>query len=274
MIPRHRLGQTDLHCSRLGLGTVKFGRNQGVKYPTAFSLPEDDQLFDLLAIARELGVNLLDTAPAYGLSEERLGKLLGRQRQDWIICTKTGEEFGIDPTTNTVQSHFDFSAKHTRMSIERSLRRLNTDYLDIVLIHSNGSDTDILMQTPILATLETLKKEGWIRAFGISSKTRDGGVAAASLCDILMVTYAQDSDDDKAVLDNAHQHGRGILLKKVLDSGHICHDAASTENPLARAFAHAYAHPSHPSAIIGTLNPDHLRTNIRLACDALNAPYQ
>src|SRR5690606_39506858 len=78
----HRpLGNTGLQASPLGLGTVKIGRNQGVKYPSGFDLPDDGQVRDLLALARGLGINLLDTAPAYGTSEERLGPLPQGRRQ-------------------------------------------------------------------------------------------------------------------------------------------------------------------------------------------------
>jgi aryl-alcohol dehydrogenase-like predicted oxidoreductase len=71
---------TDLKVSPVGLGTVKFGRNEGVKYPTSFDIPDMDELSNLLALAKEIGINTLDTAPAYGLSEERLGELLKGQR--------------------------------------------------------------------------------------------------------------------------------------------------------------------------------------------------
>ena len=60
----------------LGLGTVKFGRNQKIKYPT-FELPSDQAVCQLLDDAQNYGINLLDTAPAYGIAEERLGQLLG-----------------------------------------------------------------------------------------------------------------------------------------------------------------------------------------------------
>jgi len=86
---RHLAG-TDISVSALGLGTVKIGRDQGVKYPTGFTIPDDAAVRNLLATAHDLGINLLDTAPAYGSSETRLGQLLGK-RQDWVIVTKTGE---------------------------------------------------------------------------------------------------------------------------------------------------------------------------------------
>ena len=90
----HRpLGSTGFDVSPLGLGTVKLGRDQGVKYPNGFTIPDDAQALALLNQARDLGINLLDTAPAYGISEERLGHLLQGQRDEWVIVSKVGEEF-------------------------------------------------------------------------------------------------------------------------------------------------------------------------------------
>ena len=111
------LGRTGLRVSPIGLGTTKLGRTQALKYPEPFELPSDDQIRELLATAREFGVNLIDTAPAYGTSEERLGALLPN-RSDWVIVTKAGEEFVDGP------SHFDFSPAAITRSVERSLQRL------------------------------------------------------------------------------------------------------------------------------------------------------
>ena len=86
------LGSTGINVSPLGLGTVKLGRNQQVKYPQGFDIPDDAQVSELLALAWELGINFIDTAPAYGTSEQRLGQLLPRA-DDWVIMTKVGEIF-------------------------------------------------------------------------------------------------------------------------------------------------------------------------------------
>jgi len=253
---RRRFGNTDIEISPLGLGTVKLGRDQGVKYPERFTIPDDRAAADLLALARELGINLVDTAPAYGNSEERLGKLLAGQRSQWVICTKVGEEF-IDG-----QSHFDFSAAHTRASIERSLRRLNTDYLDIVLVHSDGNDL-ALLEGPTLDTLEHCKREGLLRAYGVSTKTVDGGIAAARRGDGVMATYHPDYTDESAVLDYCAAHGKGVLIKKAFASGHLSDPAQSLR--------FVFKHPAISSVIAGTINPEHLRQNVSAALDALSA---
>jgi len=245
-LAQRALGNTGLMVSCLGLGTVKLGRNQGLKYPQHFSLPDDRQVRELLATARSLGINLLDTAPAYGSSEARLGALLER-REDWILSTKVGEEFSHG------QSHFDFSAQHTGHSIERSLRRLRTDYLDLVLIHSDGDDLQILQHTDCLPALLRCRERGLVRAVGMSTKTLAGGLAALGHCDVVMVTYNPSHQAEAAVIDAAMAQQRGVLVKKALDSGH-----ASTA---ADNLRFALSHPGVSSVVIGTINPAHLSAN-------------
>lgn len=271
MLPHKQLGQTDLQISTLGLGTVKFGRNQSVKYPQAFALPSDELLRELLHNARDMGVNLIDTAPAYGYSEERLGDLLRKERKDWVISTKAGEEFEPDKFSQEGKSWFDFSSQHIRRSVERSLRRLRTDYLDIVLLHSDGNDLDILHNTDALPTLLQLKQAGWIRAVGISSKTPEGGLLAAAHCDAVMVMHNPDYTEEEVVIDECTRLGKGVLLKKVLASGHICHDvhtpperesSAKALDPIQASLDFVYTKPGVTSAILGTLNIQHLRDNL------------
>lgn len=241
------LGQTGLQISRLGLGTVKFGRNEGVKYPEGFQIPQDSELVVLLELAKSLGINVLDTAPAYGTSEERLGKLLKGQRDDWIIVGKAGEEF------ENGESSYYFTPDHFKRSLDRSLERLQTDYLDVLLIHSDGRDMDILNNDDLIKTMHQFKEERLVKAIGASTKTRAGGIKALELMDVVMATYTQDYQDELAVLDYAAENNKGVILKKALSSGH----AQSMED----AFKFSFSHPAVNSVIVGTINPQHLRSN-------------
>nr|WP_165493610.1 MULTISPECIES: aldo/keto reductase [Pseudomonas] len=260
----HRpLGSTGLSVSPLGLGTVKLGRDQGVKYPNGFTIPDDQQVHQLLDLARELGINLIDTAPAYGTSEQRLGPLLRGQRQDWVIVSKVGEEF------EGGQSRFDFSRAHTRLSVERSLKRLETDYIDLMLVHSNGDDLSILQNEAVYDTLAELKQAGLIRGFGFSGKTVEGGLLALERGDCAMITYNLGEQHEKPVLDYAACHAKGILIKKALASGHACLDAGV--DPVRASFELIFGHPGVGSAIVGTINPLHLAHNVAMAAEVIVA---
>lgn len=248
------VGQTGIIVSALGLGTVKWGRNQAVHYPEPFELPTDDCILNLLAVAQAGGINLLDTAPAYGVSEERLGKLLKNQRQAWVISTKVGEEFFQG------QSHYDFSAATVEKSIERSLQRLQTDYLDIVLAHSNGEDNKIIEQDAIFDVLERSKKAGKIRAFGMSTKTLEGGLNAISRSDVVMMTFNPIHASEKPIIEAACLKNKGIFIKKAFASGHL--DKLPGSDPIAAALQFIFQQPGVSSVILGTMHVDHLRHNI------------
>jgi len=259
-LARHQLGSTGMEVSCLGLGTVKIGRNEGVKYPTGFELPDDQQVCDLLSLSRELGINLIDTAPAYGSSEERLGQLL-TNRQDWVICSKVGEEF-VDG-----KSFYNFSAAHVRRSIERSLERLRTSYLDLVLVHSDGNDEDIIRRTDCFETLTRCREEGLIRAFGMSTKTLAGGRLAVENSDVVMVTYHPGATEDGEVIDLAHTLHKGVLIKKALNSGHALGSGA---DPVKTNMEFIFSKPGVSAIIVGTINPAHMRQNVEAAVAAVS----
>ena len=250
MIKRRPLGATGIDFPCLSLGTVKIGRNSNVKYPYRFDLPTDMQVKALLNKCQENGINLVDTAPAYGFSESRLGDLLPGRRQDWIISTKAGETFVGG------QTRFDFSRLAIRSSIEKSLKNLQTDYLDIVLIHSNGDDLAILEDSDAVLTLEELKQEGKVRWIGMSTKTIAGGLAAISVSDILMVELNAQDQSQLPVIEAASHQSCGLLIKKALSSGH-----ADPKDNLRFVLDHRAV----TSVVVGTINPQHLQDNIETA---------
>jgi len=241
--------------SRLGLGTVKLGRNQNVRYPggEGFALPDDRTLELLLDLALECGINLIDTAPAYGCSEERLGKLMGSRRDRFFLVTKTGEEF-----CNGASQHV-FTAAHTIMSVERSLRRLKTEFLDCVLVHSSRDDVNVIARTAALETLARLKEEGKIGSFGVSTYTVEGGKLAVDLSDCVMVTYNVKHTAERPVIDHARAKGRAVLVKKGLASGHV-----SGPDDAAEHVRFVLGTAGVTSLVIGSITPENIRANVRV----------
>jgi aryl-alcohol dehydrogenase-like predicted oxidoreductase len=210
---------------------------------------------ELLSLSRDLGINLLDTAPAYGTSEQRLGQLLP-QRQDWVIVSKVGESF------ENGQSKFDFSAQATQKTIETSLRKLKTDYLDIVLVHSDGDDRKVIFEEDVINTLQKLKQQGFIRAIGLSTKTTKGGLWTVENTDVIMATRNTTDHTDDPVLNRALKLNKGVVIKKGLQSGHV--DAKAGGTGIEEAMKYVFSHQAVSCLIAGTINPIHLKENAQL----------
>ncbi|HEY2986096.1 MAG TPA: aldo/keto reductase [Candidatus Binatia bacterium] len=257
MVPR-KLGRTDLFVSPIGLGTTKLGRNTDVKYPERFALPPDEQLNDLLETSLELGINLIDTAPAYGESEQRLGPFIASNRHRMVLCTKCGEQYQDGRST------YDFSAAGIVASVEDSLKRLRTDHLDILLLHSHGRDVEILNQTEAVEALGRLKQSGKARAVGISAKTEAGIARACETLDIVMAPFSQRENSLGEALEKAHARGVGVLAIKGLFSGHL-EARAAIEFVLQQPFIDAL--------IVGTINPEHLREAAAIVQACLPLPH-
>lgn len=247
------LGDTGIEVSRLSLGTVKIGRNQAVKYPEGFEIPNDEAVIALLRCAQENGINMLDTAPAYGESERRLGELLPQVggRNAWVIVGKVGESF------ENGQSAYDFSAKAIEESVNQSLKRLNTDYLDVVLVHSDGGEIETTAHLEAFPTLQKLKEQGKIRAFGMSSKTVEGGLLTLKHADVVMVMFHENYNDEYPVIVEAIKKNKGVLVKKAFGSGHL-RDKDS-------ALRFVLGEEGVSSAVIGTINIEHLKANCAVA---------
>lgn len=251
MLESNLLGNTNINISKIGLGTVKFGRNTAVKYPKPFNLPTLNEIISLLEFAQDLGINTLDTAPAYGDSEQKLGEIFRKNsrlsRKNFNLITKAGEEFSNN------QSHYNFDSKYINKSIDKSLTNLRTDYIDILLIHSDGNDQVIADNQELWSILNYRKQQGDIRAFGVSSKSCKGGLKCLAHSDLAMITYRQDYQDEQPILEYAQNNNKGIILKKVLNSGN------SGNIPISDRIRFANTHPAVNSLIIGTINPKHLK---------------
>ncbi|MFO1021820.1 MAG: aldo/keto reductase [Planctomycetales bacterium] len=249
MIPRS-LGHTGLQVSPLGLGAFKIGRNEKIKYPQPYDLPDEQTTARLLNGVLDLGINLIDTAPAYGLSEERIGRHLRTRRSEFLLSTKVGETF--ENRTST----YDFTAAGIRTSIARSLQRLQTNVLDIVLIHAPAEDLKVLNETPVVETLQQLKDAGDIQAIGFSGKTVAAATQALEWADLLMVEYHSQDQSHASVIAEASRKGVGVFIKKGLAAGHL---------PPAEAIPFVLNTPGVTSLVLGGLSLNHLTENVRIA---------
>jgi len=257
--PRRSLGRTGLTVSPVGFGAFKIGRNEGIKYAEGYDLPDEEACGRLLHAVLDLGIDLVDTAPAYGLSEARIGRHLAGRRDEFVLSTKAGETF-----ENGVGRH-DFSASGIDASIDRSLDRLRTDRLDVVFVHSDGRDQAIIEAGEALDVLVRRRDRGDVRAIGFSGKTVDGHLAAIAtgLIDCLMVEYHELDPSQRPVLEAAEDAGVGVLVKKGLASGRLAAEAA---------IPFCLAGPAVASVVIGSLRIENLGRNLEIARAATAAP--
>ncbi len=249
-IGRRPLGRTGFSISPIGFGSFKIGRNQKTKYAARYELPSDEQVAALLDGLLDLGINYIDTAPAYGTSEERIGRAIANRRSEYVLATKFGETF------EEGESSYEFSVAAIRKSVELSLARLRTPAIDVLLLHSDGRDDWIQTQTDAVATLEWLKRKGHVRAIGLSGKTVEGARQALEWADVLMVEYHLRDRSHEAVIAEAATRGVGVVVKKGLASGAL---------PADDAIRFVLENPNVSSLVIGGLSLEHFRTNLAAA---------
>lgn len=213
-LERRVLGRTQMHVTRLGLGGAWLG------YSTDRRHQDIDQGAATVVHALELGINLIDTSPLYGRSEEIIGQGLrewyrrGGKRSDFMISSKTG--------TRTRPK--DYSGTATLKSIEESLKALGTDYIDIMLVHDPETLDPVFAPGGALDVLRQLKTQGVIRAIGLGVRSHafhqkciESGLFEVSLtfgdCNLLNQSAKQD------ILPLAETHHVGVLNAMVVEYG-------------------------------------------------------
>lgn len=206
MLPDVQLGSTDLRVSRLGLGTLAFGRNFGVPIQGSMTMPSASDSSQILQLALDMGIKLIDTARTYGESEALIGKAIGHRRQEYVLASK------VMP--------FPDEPQRVRESVEESLRTLRTDVLDLVQVHC--SVTDVMPDPSTTNVLLELKRSGEIRYVGASVYGTAQATAAMESMqfDCLLIAYnVLDRRMEKALLPEAGKAKMGILARSVLMKG-------------------------------------------------------
>lgn len=154
-----KLGRTGLIVSRLCLGTMSFGAGSG---NPAIARTRYDEAEGIVRQAMDAGVNFFDTADVYagGESEEMLGRALGTRRDEVVIATKAGWRTGAP------LGRSGLSAGHLHWSIDRSLKRLGTDYVDVYIAHRDDAHTPL---EETLAAMDAIVRAGKARYLGVSN---------------------------------------------------------------------------------------------------------
>jgi aryl-alcohol dehydrogenase-like predicted oxidoreductase len=268
---RRILGKTGFWVSRLGVGLSEIG---------GLSLTEYKVVADILNEALDHGLNFLDTSACYSNSEELVGRAVAHRRDDYILATKCGHVAG-----GYVGQ--EWTRKTMVDSIERSLRRMKTDYIDLVQLHS--CPLEILQRGEVIRVLQEAQEAGKTRFIGYSGDNEAAEWAVASgLFDTLQTSFnLVDQRARKRLFAQAKAQNMGIIAKRPIANAawgaskspsnyaaqyfqraqvisQMGPLAGAPENRILLALGFALAHQEIDTAIVGTHNPAHNRANIKL----------
>ena len=204
------ISRAGFSVSRLTLGTVEFGLGYGIGKPGSSSRPSAQEAEDIVRSAVEHGINLFDTAPAYGESEVLLGKILaGIACDNLYVATKVGPFADVT-----------ISSSEVRLSLERSLTNLQREKLDLVQIHN--ATYEQLYRSPLMNILAEARQCGQVGAIGASVYGVDAALAAIDHPDIATIQVAYNLLDQRmadTVLPLAKKRGIAVLARSVFLKG-------------------------------------------------------
>lgn len=277
-----RLGRSELRVSEIGYGCMSLGHDHR-------------ENARLLHRALELGVTFFDTADLYdrGFNEESVGRAFRGMRERVVIASKVGNRWRED------RSGWDWDASpaYIRQAIEGSLKRLQTDYLDLYQLHGGTLEDDI---DGVIGTFEDLKRQGLIRAYGISSIRPNvirEWVKRSNMASVMMQYSLLDRRPEEAILDLLYEKGVGVIVRgpvakgmlsdggeQKLEQGFLDHSrevlegarnalqrlAASNRTTAQLALRYALSHPAVTTVIPGASSVGQLEENAGAAAVALS----
>ena len=277
------LGNTGLEVSRLGIGLAAIGEEE--TFDTIKTVEA------VLKTALDQGITFFDTAECYFYSEEMVGQSISDRRSEFLLATKCGHPAGLQESG---EYDIDWSIEGILLTLDRSLKRLKTDYVDLLQLHSCG--VEVLEQGEVIAALTKARDAGKTRFIGYSGDNEAAQWAVDSgHFDTLQTSFSlADQRPRNGLLQKAKAQGLGIIAKRP-----IANTAwGSPNSPTARlkfdpnygdeywkrtqamaalgpiniplndrilmSLGFVMAHEEIDTAIVGTRNPEHLRSNIDL----------
>ena len=272
---RRQLGKTDMQVSVLGFGGSEIGYEDASAQTVA----------KLLNGALDAGLNVIDTAECYQGSEELIGQTVGHRRKDYYLFTKCGHPRGIGSE--------DWSTSSLLESIERSLRRLRTDRLDLIQLHSCSES--VLRKGDVIAALQTARDKGYSRYLGYSGDSLAAKFAVECGAFDTLQTSINIADQEalELTLPLAREKQTGIIAKRPIANAawkeqhkpiepyhHVYWDRLNKlhydfirHRPLEESIAHALRFtlgiPGVHTAIVGTSKPERWLQNARMIEEGL-----
>jgi aryl-alcohol dehydrogenase-like predicted oxidoreductase len=277
-LPKRTLGRTGLAVTTLGYGAMEL---RGAPGGPQISDAAADKIINAVLDA---GVNLIDTSIDYGRSEELIGRFIPHRRSEYILASKCGCVPGAPMGAEHIHT-----AANIRAGVENSLRRMKTDYLDVVQFHRSLSRREF-EEHGALETALALKREGKVRFIGVSGTLPQlDEQIAMGVFDVFQIPYSALQRDHEDVIARASAAGAGIIIRGGVARGaptdwerrtYYMVTAASLRDRWDNArlddlldgmtrmefmLRFTLSSPDLDTTIVGTSNPSHLRDNLDAA---------
>jgi aryl-alcohol dehydrogenase-like predicted oxidoreductase len=280
------LGETGADVTILSYGAMELrGRPRGPQIA-------DEDAGRLLNAVLDAGINLIDTSPDYGRSEELIGAYVGHRRDEFFLASKCGCPLELPTDTPPPYPH-DYSPQNVRADVEQSLRRLRTDHLDLVQVHMSPSQAT-LRENRTVETLRGLQAEGKVRFIGMSGTLPNlPDHLAMGVFDVFQIPYSAVQRDHEELIAEAAGAGAGTLIRGGAARGAASEDKNWQARPLGQdpgvgqrnwetsgvtgllseagmsnmefVLRFTLSLPGLSTTIVGTSNPVHLAGNIAIA---------
>ncbi len=282
-LPRRTLGRTGLHVTTLGFGALELrGMVAGVGRTLTPGQPER-----ILHAVLDAGINYIDVAVDYGEAEAHIGRCISSRRQEFFLASKCGCPLDVTRFSPSERTRFgvplprlhDYSRKNIIDGVHQSLRRLQTDYLDVVQLHFSPA-REVLEHEGAIETLHDLQRAGKIRFLGCSSILPNiTDHITMGVFDVFQIPYSALQPEHEAAIAAAAKTGAGIVIRGGVARGEPGPGQGSAD--VWKLWEHArmdellegmsatefllrftITNPDMHTTIVGTLNPAHLHENI------------
>jgi aryl-alcohol dehydrogenase-like predicted oxidoreductase len=276
-LPMTTLGKTGLEVTRLGFGAMEI---RGVPRGRDVSAAQAETILNAVV---DSGINYIDTSVDYGLSEEFIGKYISNRRDEYYLASKCGCIVGA-PVVPSGPSAHEFTPAIVVEGVEQSLRRMNTDYLDVVQFHSNPSQ-QVLDDDGALDALLQLKQQGKVRHIGISNTLPNlPDHIAKNVFEVMQIPYSGLQREHEEWISAAAKTGVGTVIRggvakgnpvesgvprpdewSLFDKANLSDLIDEGETRTSFMLRFTLSHPDMHTTIVGTINPDHLASNVATA---------
>ena len=263
------LGRTGLSVTQLGYGAMELRGNREIS---------EDEVGRLLNGLLDSGINFIDTAPCYGISEERIGRHISSRRGEYFLATKCGCNVY---TTDPQEPRHKYARDMLLRNIDESLGRLKVDYLDIWQLHN--PPVDDIVNNGLADVMREIKAAGKVRFISISTRVPEFIPVLEMGCfDTFQIPYSAFERKHEDLITQAGEAGIGIIIRGGVARGRIAEDHNDQDaldiwakakidellNGMPRAefmLRFTLSHPYCQTTIVGTSKWEHMKQNLASA---------